>query len=122
MAKFHLNLNKQNNYAFFCPKSKLHLTVSNPAGSVSEVTPAIIRAVKSKVLIDVDGVVNKDNRVQTERQEPPKPVKQQEHPVQQQKEESPIEEQVTEKKIRKRSKKVAEPGQEQAAETETKTE
>ena len=58
MIKLMLNRQKFNNYAFFCPVSKLHVTVSNPVGYVNEVTPAIIRAVKVKTLIDVDGVIN----------------------------------------------------------------
>lgn len=58
MPRFALNKSKANNYAFFCPKSRLHLTVSNPVGSSSEVTSAIIRGVKSKSIIDLDGVLN----------------------------------------------------------------
>lgn len=53
-----LNTRKPNNYAFFCPVSRLHLTVSNPVGFASEVTPAISKALKAKTLLDVDGVVN----------------------------------------------------------------
>ena len=58
MIKLALNKHKFNNYAFFCPVSRLHLTVSNPVGMTSEVTPAILKAVKSKTLIDVDGVID----------------------------------------------------------------
>lgn len=58
MARFKLNLKKPNNYAFFCPQSRLHVTVSSPVGYANEVTSAIIRAVKSATLIDIDGVVN----------------------------------------------------------------
>lgn len=57
MARFQLNLRKPNNYAFFCPKSRLHLTVSNPVGSASEVTTAILRGIKSGSLIDMDNAV-----------------------------------------------------------------
>lgn len=76
MARFQLNNKKPNNYAFFCPKSRLHLTVSNPVGSVNEVTTDIIRAVKSKTLLDIDRVINlKNNQTQTEamntKNEPP---------------------------------------------------
>lgn len=53
MATFCLNTKKPNNYAFFCPKSRLHLTVSNPVGSASEVTPTIERALKSKCILDI---------------------------------------------------------------------
>ena len=58
MVKLALNRHKFNNYAFFCPVSKLHLTVSNPVGYANEVTPAILRAVKVNTLIDVDGVID----------------------------------------------------------------
>lgn len=58
MARFQLNLAKPNNYAFFCPQSRLHLTVSSPVGYADEVTSAIIRGVKSGSVIDIDNVVN----------------------------------------------------------------
>ena len=58
MIKLALNKHKLYNYAFFCPISKLHLTVSNPVGYTNEVTPAILRAVKVNTLIDVDGVID----------------------------------------------------------------
>ena len=58
MVKLALNRHKFNNYAFFCPVSKLHVTVSNPVGYVNEVTPAILRAIKVNTLIDVDGVID----------------------------------------------------------------
>ena len=58
MIKLMLNRQKFNNYAFFCPVSKLHVTVSNPVGYVNEVTPAILRAIKLSTLIDVDGVID----------------------------------------------------------------
>ena len=79
MVKLALNRHKFNNYAFFCPVSKLHLTVSNPVGYTNEVTPAILRAVKVNTLIDVDGVIDietgtvKDaQQVNTSVQETPK--------------------------------------------------
>ena len=58
MIKLMLNRQKFNTYAFFCPVSKLHVTVSNPVGYVNEVTPAILRAIKLSTLIDVDGVID----------------------------------------------------------------
>lgn len=58
MIKLALNLHKFNNYAFFCPVSKLHVTVSNPVGYVNEVTTAILKALKSQTLLDVDSVVD----------------------------------------------------------------
>lgn len=58
MIKFMLNTHKFNNYAFFCPVSRLHLTVSSPVGFANEVTPAISKALKAKTILDVDGVVD----------------------------------------------------------------
>lgn len=58
MIKLMLNSRKFNNYAFFCPVSRLHLTVSNPVGYVNEVTTAILRALRNKTILDVDGVVD----------------------------------------------------------------
>lgn len=53
-----LNPRKVGNYAFFCPDSRLHLTMGNPTGSVGRITSPILRGLKTKVLIDVNGVVN----------------------------------------------------------------
>ena len=53
-----LNTHKFNNYAFFCPVSRLHLTVSSPVGFANEVTPAISRALKAKTILDVDNVID----------------------------------------------------------------
>lgn len=58
MIKLMLNLHKFNNYAFFCPVSRLHLTVSSPVGYANEVTPAILKALKAETVLDVDGVVD----------------------------------------------------------------
>lgn len=58
MIKLMLNLHKFNNYAFFCPVSRLHLTVSSPVGFSNEVTPAILKALKAETVLDVDGVVD----------------------------------------------------------------
>ena len=58
MIKLMLNLHKFNNYAFFCPVSRLHLTVSSPVGFSNEVTPAILKALKAKTILDVDGVID----------------------------------------------------------------
>ena len=58
MIKLMLNTHKFNNYAFFCPVSRLHLTVSSPVGFANEVTPAISRALKAKTILDVDNVIN----------------------------------------------------------------
>lgn len=53
-----LNLRKPGNYAFFCPVTKLHLTLTNPVGTTDRVSAYIIRGVKSKTLIDINNVIN----------------------------------------------------------------
>ena len=58
MIKLALNLHKFNNYAFFCPVSRLHLTVSNPVGYSNEVTTAILKALKAETILDVDNVID----------------------------------------------------------------
>lgn len=58
MIKLMLNTHKFNNYAFFCPVSRLHLTVSSPVGYTNEVTAAILRALKAETILDVDGVID----------------------------------------------------------------
>lgn len=58
MIKLMLNLKKHNNYGFFCPVSKIHLTVSNPIGNADRITSYILRGIKSQSLIDVDNVID----------------------------------------------------------------
>lgn len=58
MFKLALNTRKFNNYAFFCPVSRLHLTVSSPVGYANEVTPAILKALKAQTVLDVDGIID----------------------------------------------------------------
>ena len=53
-----LNIAKPNNYAFFCPVTKLHLTLTNPVGTTDRVSAYILRGLKSKSLIDVNNVVD----------------------------------------------------------------
>ena len=52
-----LNIAKPNNYAFFCPVTKLHLTLTNPVGTTDRVSAYILRGLKSKSLIDVNNVI-----------------------------------------------------------------
>ena len=58
MIRFALNTKKFNTYAFFCPVSRLHLTLSNPVGVSNRVTPAILRGLKSKTILDIDNAVD----------------------------------------------------------------
>ena len=36
----------------------MHLTASSPVGFTNEVTPAILKALKAKTILDVDGVID----------------------------------------------------------------
>ena len=56
MIKLALNTHKSNNYAFFCPATRLHLTITNPVGNTDRISGAILRAVRANTVIDVDGV------------------------------------------------------------------
>lgn len=58
MIKLMLNTRKPYNYAFFCPESRLHLTVGSPVGFSDRVTSAIIRGLRSNAIIDVDNAID----------------------------------------------------------------
>lgn len=73
--KYLLNLRKNDNYAFFCPQSRMHLTISNPVGFADRVTPAIERALKAKTIIDITEEENKTEHVVEEKVEEPIPEK-----------------------------------------------
>lgn len=57
-ARIMLNLKKPNNYAFFCPAARVHLTISNPVGMTDRVTSSIARGIKMGSLLDVDGRID----------------------------------------------------------------
>lgn len=122
MIKFELNLHKFNNYAFFCPVSRLHLTVSSPVGLASEVTPAILRGLKAKTILDVDGVIDLETgtvKAKEKAQPTPEPDKTEnnkikvpvepvvETPVEEKPAETAKEEAVEQKEEEKQDKKVA---------------
>lgn len=56
MIELMLNLGKRDNYAFFDPESRLHLTAASPVGTVPQVTAAIQRGIDTNVLIRMDNV------------------------------------------------------------------
>lgn len=56
--QFRLNTRKPGNYAFFCPVTKLHLTIANPVNSVDRISNYILRGVKSNSLVDVNNIIN----------------------------------------------------------------
>ena len=96
MVKLMLDLHKFNNYAFFCPVSRLHLTVSSPVGFANEVTPAILKALKAKTILDVDGVVDIETGTVKEAKQVAAPKKEEvkapEQAAPAQNEEKPVEE------------------------------
>jgi len=46
------------NYSFFDPRSGLNLSIGNPVGFANRVTPMILRGLKHKTLLDLDGVID----------------------------------------------------------------
>lgn len=119
--QFRLNTRKPGNYAFFCPVTRLHLTLANPVNSVNRVSNYILRGIKSKSIIDIDGVINLEtgelNTKPVEKEQSPtvelkeqktiEPEKQEVAATQDQKEEEPsqvVEVAVEEKKTQKRGK------------------
>lgn len=60
MATIELRLNrsKTGNYAFFCPVTKLHLTLANPVGITDRVSNYILRGIRSNTIIDVNKVID----------------------------------------------------------------
>jgi len=113
-----LNPRKINNYAFYCPVSRLHLTrYSNPVGSVNEVTPYIERGLRSGVLIEVKEEAEVQKRRKAAKEEAAsEPVEEPviEEPVEEQTEEQveetvveeePAEEAPVEEKVEKTEKK-----------------
>lgn len=94
-----LNPRKINNYAFYCPVSRLHLTrYSNPVGSVNEVTPYIERGLKSGVLIEVKEEAEVQKRRKAAKEAASEPVEEPviEEPVEETATEEPVEETVIE--------------------------
>lgn len=94
--KLRLNPRKAGNYAFFCPVTKLHLTLTNPVGTTDRVSVYILRALKSKTLIDVNNVVDLEtgelnianNTNKESKENKTEPVKSETTATQNQKEES----------------------------------
>ena len=58
--KYGLNSSKSNNYAFWDPQSRLHLTIDNPVGYADRVTVAIKRGLVSKSIF---AIIEKDGEV-----------------------------------------------------------
>ena len=110
--KLQLNFNKPDNYAFFCPVSNVHLTLSNPVAFVNQTTPYIERGLKSKAIIDVTDENAGQKKKTVETNESPKA------PTPSQKEESVS---VEEAEVQPKEESKEEPKKEAPA-TETKSE
>lgn len=62
-----LNPAVRDNYVFFCPEAPLHLSVLKPRGSSPRLSASILRGLRGKTLIDVNGVVDiKTGELKTE--------------------------------------------------------
>jgi hypothetical protein len=93
-----LNFNKPDNYAFFCPVSRLHLTRSNPVGKVNEVTRYIQRGLNSGKIIELkeenNDNVSDNNKKETEQEQLQKSTISSEVQM-----ENPVESEVVEPKV-----------------------
>lgn len=67
--EFRLNPKKPGNYAFFCPVTRLHLTLANPVGYTDRISNYILRAIKGGTLIDVNKAVNLETGEKVENNE-----------------------------------------------------
>lgn len=74
--KIALNIKKPGNYAFFCPSSRLHLTLSHPVAITDRVTSSIIHGIRFGKLIDVDGAVAKYINGETVQEQVPEKLQQ----------------------------------------------
>ena len=53
-----LNKLMHDNYAFFCPVTLLHLSLSRPLGMITVLSDSIERGLKAGTLIDVDNKID----------------------------------------------------------------
>lgn len=56
--KIGLNLAIKHNLVFFCPDALIHLSIQKPVGVISKITPAVLRGLRGKTLIDIDNVID----------------------------------------------------------------
>ena len=53
-----LNLRVAGNYVFCDPAANIHLSLEQPRGRASRLTPSVLRGLRAKTLVDIDGVVD----------------------------------------------------------------
>jgi hypothetical protein len=59
MASFRIGLIVgSSNYSFFDPDAGLNLSIGNPVGFANRITKKILRGLKFKTLVDIDGVID----------------------------------------------------------------
>ena len=54
VTRIGLNTKIPENYCFYCPVCKLHLTVTNPVDITDRVSPSLLRGLRAGKLIDID--------------------------------------------------------------------
>lgn len=108
-----LNFSKPDNYAFFCPVSKVHLTRSNPIATTDRLTPNIKKALRSKSILDITEKIdsNAGQKAEETKIEETKEVK--EEPI-------PVKEEATESTEDTEDKKVADEVKEDAKKEDVK--
>lgn len=79
MIRLLLNRTIAGNYVFCDPEARVHLSIGQPGGNALKLTQSIIRALKGKTVIDVDGVVDLEKgiikvAIAEKAEQPPSPI------------------------------------------------
>lgn len=64
--KIILNASKPYNYMFMCKEAKVHLSIANPIGVISTITPSVQRGLDSGKIILIKEEVQEPPQVETE--------------------------------------------------------
>lgn len=72
MIRVALNRAIRDNFSVICPDARLGVTIRQPIGFVHQLTPSVLRALRSKRLIDLDGVVDLERGILKEKEKPVK--------------------------------------------------
>lgn len=70
MIRVALNRAIRDNFSVICPDARLGVTIRQPIGFVHQLTPSVLRALRSKRLIDLDGVVDLERGILKEKEKP----------------------------------------------------
>lgn len=62
-ARIALNNAIRDNYAFYCPTTGVHLNIHKPVTTIKTLSPSILRGIIGGTLLDLDKVIDVDNKV-----------------------------------------------------------